>query len=446
MSSQKITKQTTNSPKKLHIVFAIIIAAVSIAAFFIPLQRLTLTESVWSAEYQSLYAIFGSLFKSDAKLFGFLPVLGHAKSIISLAYTLGVWCFAIALIAALVLAILSFCIRDKAAFFVHLATYVFTGATAVYSLMILLATAYLPIRLEFDFTTMFSALFGAVVYFIMMRAEKGKDAWFSAAHFAFSLLTLALLSIAVARPATSAASSISLAHKLLLLACVLLLCALLAFIAFFVFHKKNAYINIYTALFQSLVITAIVTIAQYAKLNSTNFAIFTMLAAIITVLQILFNSLHAISIAKAQQKEAVTAAIQEYVQQEEQAQQAQEEVTEVAESEQPAEVYTAEEVAEEETETVAAESAETTETTNEEAEEGSDVYPDPFLATLTDEERKIFFDLYILKTEGMPEIPVYEICGNNKRFFRRAFIYLGQYRDKVPASLLVKMYEYSLTL
>lgn len=443
MSSQKITKQTTDSPKKLHIVIAIIIAAVSIAAFFIPLQRLTLTESVWSAEYQSLYAIFGSLFKSDAKLFGFLPVLGHAKSIISLAYTLGVWCFAIALIAALTLAILSFCIRDKAALFVHLATYVFTGATAVYSLMILLATAYLPIRLEFDFTTMFSALFGAVVYFIMMRTEKGKDAWFSAAHFAFSLLTLALLSIAVARPATSSATSISLAHKILLLGCVLLLCALLAFIAFFVFHKKNAYINIYTALFQSLVITAIVTIAQYAKLNSTNFAIFTMLAAIITVLQILFNSLHAISIAKAQQKEAVTVAIQEYVQQEEQAQQA-EEVTEVAESEQPAEVYAAEAVAEEATESVA-ESTETAETT-EEAEEGSDVYPDPFLATLTDEERKIFSDLYILKTDGMPEIPVYEICGNNKRFFRRAFIYLGQYRDKVPASLLVKMYEYSLTL
>jgi nucleoid DNA-binding protein len=69
---------------------------------------------------------------------------------------------------------------------------------------------------------------------------------------------------------------------------------------------------------------------------------------------------------------------------------------------------------------------------------------DAFIASLSDEERMQFTDLYILKTVSMPEIPTYEVGGNNKSFFNKVFIYIGQYRDKIPSGLLAKMYDFSV--
>ncbi len=72
---------------------------------------------------------------------------------------------------------------------------------------------------------------------------------------------------------------------------------------------------------------------------------------------------------------------------------------------------------------------------------------DPFIATLSTEERNQFTELYILKYKGtMSEIPEYEVGGNNKEFFRKVFIYLGQYRDRIPDGLLFKMYEFASKL
>ena len=72
---------------------------------------------------------------------------------------------------------------------------------------------------------------------------------------------------------------------------------------------------------------------------------------------------------------------------------------------------------------------------------------DPFIALLDTEERNQFTELFILKFKGvMPEIPDYEVGGDNKEFFRKVFIYLGQYRDRIPNGLLAKIYQYSLKL
>lgn len=72
---------------------------------------------------------------------------------------------------------------------------------------------------------------------------------------------------------------------------------------------------------------------------------------------------------------------------------------------------------------------------------------DPFIATLDMEERNQFTELFILKYKGvMPEIPDYVVGGDNKEFFRLVFLYLGQYRDRIPDSLLAKMYNFSVRL
>lgn len=72
---------------------------------------------------------------------------------------------------------------------------------------------------------------------------------------------------------------------------------------------------------------------------------------------------------------------------------------------------------------------------------------DPFIATLNTEERNQFTEIFILKFKGtMNELPDYVVGGDNKEFFRKIFIYLGQYRDRIPSELLVKMYQFSIKL
>lgn len=69
---------------------------------------------------------------------------------------------------------------------------------------------------------------------------------------------------------------------------------------------------------------------------------------------------------------------------------------------------------------------------------------DPFIASLNQEERNQFTELFILRYKGvMPEIPDYVVGGDNSEFFRMIFIYLGQYRERIPNGLLNKIYIYS---
>ncbi|MBE7068637.1 MAG: hypothetical protein E7381_04985 [Clostridiales bacterium] len=72
---------------------------------------------------------------------------------------------------------------------------------------------------------------------------------------------------------------------------------------------------------------------------------------------------------------------------------------------------------------------------------------DPFIATLDSTQRNQFTEIFILKYAGiMPEIPNYEVGGDNKDFFRKLFIYLGQYRDRIPDGLLAKIYQFAIKL
>ena len=70
---------------------------------------------------------------------------------------------------------------------------------------------------------------------------------------------------------------------------------------------------------------------------------------------------------------------------------------------------------------------------------------DPFIASLSDKEREQFTNLFVLKYNGaMGNLPDYVVGGNNDDFFRKVFIYLGQYRDRIPNGLLAKMYKFAV--
>jgi hypothetical protein len=70
---------------------------------------------------------------------------------------------------------------------------------------------------------------------------------------------------------------------------------------------------------------------------------------------------------------------------------------------------------------------------------------DPFIATLTDDERKQFADVFILKSKGeFPGVPDYKTGEDNSAFFRKIFVYLGKYRARIPDDLLAKIYDFSV--
>ena len=72
---------------------------------------------------------------------------------------------------------------------------------------------------------------------------------------------------------------------------------------------------------------------------------------------------------------------------------------------------------------------------------------DPFMYILNEEEKAEFIDLYIMRCKcEMPEIPGYVVGGDNKDFFNKVFIYLGQYREKISNTLLQKMYDFAMKL
>lgn len=70
---------------------------------------------------------------------------------------------------------------------------------------------------------------------------------------------------------------------------------------------------------------------------------------------------------------------------------------------------------------------------------------DPFIASLNGDEREQFTEIFILKYKGATSnLPDYQVGGDNTEFFRKVFIYLGQYRDRIPDSLLAKMYQFAI--
>ncbi|MBQ9118325.1 MAG: hypothetical protein IJY11_03885 [Clostridia bacterium] len=74
---------------------------------------------------------------------------------------------------------------------------------------------------------------------------------------------------------------------------------------------------------------------------------------------------------------------------------------------------------------------------------GTTKLTDEFIATLSDEERQQFADIFFLKAKGdFPGVPDYVTGEDNTIFFRKIFVHLGKYRSRIPDDLLGKMYDY----
>ena len=72
---------------------------------------------------------------------------------------------------------------------------------------------------------------------------------------------------------------------------------------------------------------------------------------------------------------------------------------------------------------------------------------DPFIASLSSDERAQFTELFILKYKGeMANLPDYQVGGDNKEFFNKLFINLGSIRERLSGELLEKLYQFAIRL
>lgn len=73
---------------------------------------------------------------------------------------------------------------------------------------------------------------------------------------------------------------------------------------------------------------------------------------------------------------------------------------------------------------------------------------DPFINTLTPQEKNEFGDIFIAGKYGdlRGYLPPYVIGGNNDEFFHRVFIYLGKFRKNISSELLEKLYSFIATI
>lgn len=426
--------KTTQKKNVSYRLLAVLLLAACVSAFFLPFAFLGVSEP------KTLISAIKALLESNEKLLGFLPVLtSGGLSEITLANGIIVWAFPLTLIIAGVICLFALFSKKKAPRRVRTALYFFTAGAALFSLTVSMGTAFTTGVVVFDVYSLILVGAGAFFYFLLMFPKVGKSAWMNAIHFVLSLAFALCLMLGIATTSLKKPAFLGSLNDVVYRLILLVIIALVLFnviIASFRATSKNGLSGDVVRYALQLVVSAFVCYVCFAATSAL--PIFPIVAIAISVLQIIFVTAQLVSRSKRRIKDAAEAKLagfekEEYVE------------AYAYEGGPVAGVLLAEEVTP--VEKPVAEDA----TPRCGAVAGYDFYNtksfDPFIATLNDKEREEFTDLYILKCKGnMDEIPTYVVGGDNKAFFDKVFIYLGQYREKIPNELLSKMYKFSMKI
>ncbi len=386
------------------------------------LLSVSVFTGAWTVESQSMLNTVKAMLGSGEKAFGILPVLFNAEETAALIANLLVYVLLVAILVSVILSIVAL-ISGKACCVRTALGFVTCGAlvylVAFYAISAAKATAALD--------TMVAAIagVGVVITFFMNLKKLGKKGWLWLLN---TVLTLVVAVVATA--AFAAAKTFDGTYALAALAvCVLLLMNAIVTYARSKMGVLRGVINLVLA----IAILALCFVAKDLKID--------MMLAIVALAVAL---LHFIVLLIVNRKPKVV---------------------EVEEAEDPLAGFAREEyveayaydggpvagveLAEEVFPTLSAISAQKDPTGAAQNTVASLLGNgfDAFLITLNEKEKGEFIDLYVLKCKGiMPEIPGYVVGGDNKDFFNKVFIYLGQYREKIPADLLSKMYQFSMKI
>ncbi|MBO5240926.1 MAG: hypothetical protein J6B56_05880 [Clostridia bacterium] len=422
-------------------IFSLLLIAVSVAALFLPVQVL----KGFAPESATLFASITDLFGGNeaSKLFGMLPVYTDAANVAGLLAGVVFYALLAAIALTVVFGLIALisgkaCLFRTAAFF--FATGFGTYAVCGYALPAIKGTAT-----ELDLITVAIAAVGALLYLVLGFAKKGKKAFASLIQLLFTLVFVAATVMAFngyTAEITTAVEGFGLTIDLTvqIVAAVIWVVALLGAIR--LLTKKGLALDMIRYIVQLVVGGVLCYVAFTAKAEDNMLLIYAIVAAAVSLVQIVFCILQGKSGKKANKVEEEVAPVEQP-------------------APEPVPEYTVEEYAEAlPYEGGPVEGVEIAQEVNPTFEEnpiepvqvntaGYDFYNsksfDPFIAILNGEERNQFTELFILKYKGvMPEIPDYQVGGDNKEFFRKLFIYLGQYRDRIPDGLLAKIYQFAI--
>lgn len=423
--------QTEAPMQKKNVGYRIIAALfflACVAVLFLPISTFT---SAWVLEEQTLLETFKAMFASEAKLFGVLPALVSGTGSLELYANLAIYLFAICLVVTLFVSLFAILSRKSAPRRTRLAILFFTIGCAVYATVIYTFTSYTATA-KFDLITSALTAAGMVAFFILAVIKVGKGAWISGIQFLLSAVfaVLLILSLVKDRASTDALLAANAIFASLVIDIVLLAFLNLLVAAIRTMSVKGFAFDVVRYILQLLFALGACYV-YYAGASSLTSFIFVVGAALVALVQIVIAILQLINHSRKNVKKA------------------KEEVLSGFDKEAYVEAYAYEggpvagvELAEEVTPTMAAANG-----TQPDLPSLVGNGFDPFMSTLSVEEKSEFIDLYILRCKGlMPEIPGYVVGEKNKEFFNCVFIYLGQYRDKISSTLLQKMYDYSMKL
>ena len=430
----KTTK--TNAPKQKknagYRLLALLILAACAGILFLPISTFT---SAWVVEKQTLIQSVQDLLASDVKMFGILPAFVDGTGVLAPSANVALYLLILATAVAAVCSLVAIFSKKVSPALVRTALCLLVGGTFFQTLSILSISNYVStVEATTDLWTIVFAAGGAFVYFLLALAKNGKAAWLTAVHFLLALVAtlLVVFGLMKAEGHNFEASPI---YKTILLVVLALLLLNLFISACRAMSVKGLSGDIIRHVVQ-LVLALVACFAGYAaELESDNFVLFCVLAAILSAVQIIIATLQLLDRSKKRGEAATEAALADF------------------KTEEYVETYAyvggpvaGVELAEEITPTMAAAEA---------AKDGSRPNLatlvgngfDAFMFNLNDKEKEEFIDLYIIRCKGsMPEIPAYVVGGDNREFFNKVFIYLGQYREKISSVLLSKMYNFSMKL
>ena len=409
---------------------AALFAIVCVGFIFLPINVL---KGTFTLEQTTLLKLVPELLKSETKLFGFLPVL-TGTSLLGTVASLVLYALILALVISFILAVIGIFVKKPDGLVITVVFFV-TWVAAAYALSILILTSYInTVVITFDWMSIGLAVVGAFFYWILMLVKTGGNAWMNTIHFFFSLAISAALILAITyngRVTADAIANNHVAYKWIIFG-VLGASILNLFIASCRAMDKKGYSgDLFRYILQVIVSLGVCYLMYHLKIQNDFSVILCLGAAVVAVIQILMVSGQIKYQTNKKVKETKAEAVKDFVVEE-----------------------TIEAVAYEGGPVAGVEMAELV--NNESAENGDEPTEagqysgknfDAFIATLSDDERDEFIDLYVLKAKGaMPEIPTYEVGAENKQFFKKVFIFLGLYREKISSALLAKIYEHSKKL
>ena len=459
------TTETTPAPKKkknvVYRLFAPLLAIASILVFFL----VKLEFFAIGAPKMKAFDVVKELKNLPEKLFGVLPAL--SKDIVAMdVATVSFYAFLLFLAIGVLFGILTVFTSKKAPAMFAITCFFFTSAWCAHVVggdaLYYVATG----KHVKDWIAVALAGVGVLLWLVFAIAKKGGKAFGNFLQFIVTLgVTAVMLGSYVKYPVEFVAGVDKLPSFLTLKIVGLTLVGFMAFTTLFAAlrmrWKKGLRFDMFRLVLQFILSAVVCYIAIATPEKSNKFLIVAIATAVVTLFQIIFT---AVAIKKAKPAKETAPVVEEPAPVEETKEEENEEfvVEEFAEAvpyeggpvcgvamaevveetpvEEPAPIELADDepapapVVEQPVQTA-----------------GYDFYNsrsfDPFIATLSNEERNQFTELFIVRYKGvMPEIPDYQVGGDNKTFFKKVFIYLGQYRDRIPDGLLAKMYEFAVKM